>query len=103
MAEKVAEVKTLAVYMQCNKCKNGLMICKEDFYRRGKVGFPHECNICGHEEMYPRMYPCQRAVLAEGLREPTEAEKKGGIIQSSVHSAFLAKLVEEKNNGKIDI
>lgn len=100
MAEKVAEVKMLAVYMKCDECKNGLMIHKDGLCWRGEVGFPHECNSCGHEEVYPRMYPYQRVILAEGLREPTEAEKRAGAICRRDYSLFLAKMVATQEGEK---
>ena len=75
MPEMVAEVKTLSVYMKCDKCENGLM------ERSGNMIFmsepplyPHKCNNCGYEENYPICYPYQKLVPLEQLREPTSEE-----------------------------
>ena len=75
MAEMVAEVKILTVYMKCDKCGNGLM------ERSGNMIFmsepplyPHKCNNCGYEENYPICYPYQKLVPLEQLRELTSEE-----------------------------
>ena len=51
--EVVAEVKTLSVYMKCDKCNN-----------------------CGYEDNYFVRYPYQKLVPLENLREMTDEEKK---------------------------
>lgn len=73
--ELVAEVKTLTVYMKCDKCKNGLMEPNgSNCLLTEPPLYPHKCNNCGYEENYPFCYPYQKLVPIEQLREPLESE-----------------------------
>lgn len=74
--EMVAEVKTLSVYMKCDKCQNGLMEPNGNgVFMVEPPRYPHKCNNCGYEKSYHIRYPYQRLVPIEQLREPTESEK----------------------------
>lgn len=73
--EVVAEVKTLTVHMKCDKCGNGLML------RDGNIIlttdpplYSHKCNHCGNHENYHVMYPYQKLIPLENLREMTKEE-----------------------------
>lgn len=73
--EMVAEVKTLMVYMQCDKCGNGLMEQNGAISYKNEVArYPHKCNSCGYEINYDVPYPYQRMVPVELLRKPKENE-----------------------------
>ena len=46
--EVVAEVKTLSVYMKCDKCNNGLMLENGHIIlTTDPPKYPHKCNNCG--------------------------------------------------------
>ncbi len=48
--EVVAEVKTLSVYMKCDKCNNGLMLENGHIIlTTDSPKYPHKCNNCGYE------------------------------------------------------
>jgi len=76
MAEMVAEVKTLLVYEVCDKCKEGIMRPNMQLmYPTNPPQYPHICDKCGAVENFHTVYPYQRFVRGEDLREPLEHEK----------------------------
>ena len=79
MAEVVANTRTIAVNMTCDKCHSGLM--RYDCTAPALMTMPpklrHECRMCGHEEYYTNAYPYYRMILDEEWRTPTENEMKG--------------------------
>ena len=75
--EVVAEVKTLSVYMKCDKCNNGLMLENGHIIlTTDPPKYPHKCNNCGYEDNYFVRYPYQKLVPVENVREMTDEEKK---------------------------
>ena len=76
MAEIVVEVKTLSVYMKCDKCQNGLMEPDGNIVLTKEPPlYPHKCNNCGYMENYPFRYPYQKLIPVEQLRELKESER----------------------------
>ena len=75
--EVVAEVKTLSVYMKCDKFNNGLMLENGHIIlTTDPPKYPHKCNNCGYEDNYFVRYPYQKLAPLENLREMTDEEKK---------------------------
>ena len=76
MAELVARVNTLLVYMGCDECKDGVM--KIDYTAPVLDSYPpqytHVCDKCGCVKTFPIQYPYNRYVPIEPLRKPRVGE-----------------------------
>lgn len=72
--EMVAEAKVLIVNQICDKCGEGIMEYNAELAQVCHIGSPHKCNKCGYVKGYPTMYPYQRIVPIEVLREPVGRE-----------------------------
>ena len=78
MAEKIAEVKVLDIYMICDKCGKGQM--RHDFHKPHLCVLPpmyvHVCDNCEYEENYRTIYPRSIHIPIEELRDLTEEERE---------------------------
>lgn len=76
--EMVCNSKTIIVQQVCDACGSGVMVYNgniiEDVITSAKM-FQHECPNCGHKHTFPNVYPINRVLPTESLREPTEDEK----------------------------
>ena len=58
MAEEKHEVKTFEVDMICEKCNIGHMRPVGNIVLTTyPIQYPHECDNCGHTEIYTKKYP----------------------------------------------
>ena len=86
MAEKVYEVITVGVVMECDECHKGLMQPmdvrpKITYKSPGEIDtieFHHKCNNCGVEKLYPNKYPYSKLIPKDPytpLKDLSEYEK----------------------------
>lgn len=75
MAEMVAESKVLQVFMICDKCGRGEMRPTGECLMSNPPLYPHKCVVCGHIENFNFLYPYQRLVAIEELREAQGNER----------------------------
>lgn len=76
--EMVCNSKTIIVQQVCDTCNNGVMVYNgniiEDVIASAKM-FQHECPVCGYKRTFPNVYPINRVLPVESLREPADDEK----------------------------
>ena len=72
--QMVAEAKVLIVNQTCDKCGEGIMEYNAESAQVCHIVNPHKCNKCGYVKGYSTMYPHQRIVPIEVLREPVGRE-----------------------------
>lgn len=90
--EKVCDTRTILVQQVCDVCGDGLMtftgkvvedaapisFASDMFSESQTVAyktFEHKCQMCGHTDKFNAIYPINRVLPTESLREPTDEEK----------------------------